>query len=179
MQMRSLVDAMTNLNMLRSNEMILHPLIFPVQDAMNTAYAEIKPLADAKSQKVTVDLPDEPVPVSGDLEKLTAAFVGLLNNAVRFTPAGGKISLGASVQDDQILGWVQDNGIGLQGAELKKIFQEFYQVAPHTTRKMGGLGIGLNIVKGLIEAHGGKIWAESAGLNKGTCMRVELPLAKG
>jgi signal transduction histidine kinase len=179
MQMRSLVDAMTNLNMLRSNEMILHPLIFPVQNAMNTAYAEIKPLADAKGQKVTVDLPDEPVPVSGDSEKLTAAFVGLLNNAVRFTPAGGKISLGASVQDDQVLGWVQDTGIGLQSAELKKIFQEFYQVAPHTTRKTGGLGIGLNIVKGLIEAHGGKIWAESAGLNKGTCMKVMLPLAKG
>lgn len=177
MQMRSLVDAMTNLDMLRANEMILHPQTFPVQKALKAAYAEIKPLAEAKNQHVTLRLPDKPLPVSGDPAKLTTAFVNLLNNAVRFTPEGGKITLGAELQKGGILGWVEDNGPGIQGGELKKIFQEFYQIEPHTTRKNSGLGIGLTITRGLIEAHQGKIWAESEGPGKGSTFKVLLPLA--
>jgi signal transduction histidine kinase len=178
MQMRSLVDAMTNLDMLRANEMILHPQTFPIQKTLKAAYAEIKPLAEAKNQHVTLELPDQPLQVSGDPEKLKAAFVNLLNNAVRFTQEGGKIVLGARVQDESALGWVEDNGIGLPAGELKKVFQEFYQVEPHTTRKTGGMGIGLTIAKGLVEAHGGKIWAESPGPGKGSTFKVTLPAAK-
>ncbi len=175
MQMRSLVDAMTNLNMLRANEMILHPTVFPVQKALKAAYEEIRPLAEAKNQQVSLQLPEKPLQVSGEAGKLTAAFVNLLNNAVRFTPEGGRILIGAQAQQAGTLAWVQDNGTGLQNGDLKLIFQEFYQVEPHTTRKTGGMGIGLTIAKGLVEAHGGKIWAESAGLGKGSTFKVLLP----
>jgi signal transduction histidine kinase len=177
MQMRSLVDAMTNLNMLRANEMILHPQTFAIQKTLKAAYAEIKPLADTKNQQVTLQLSDQPLQVSGDPEKLTAAFVNLLNNAVRFTPEGGRIVLGARAEKEGVLAWVEDNGIGIPAGELKKIFQEFYQVEPHTTRKTGGMGIGLTIAKGLIEAHGGKIRAESPGPGKGATFKVALPAA--
>jgi len=179
MQMRSLVDAMTNLNMLRSNELVLHALIFSVQQALKSACAEIQPLAQAKSQQLELQLPDEPLQVSGDPQKLTAAFCNLLDNAVRFTPQGGRIVLGARREQDQILCWVEDNGIGLAAGELTRVFQEFYQVAPHTTRKQGGLGIGLAIARGLIEAHGGRIWAESRGLEMGATFKVSLPAASG
>jgi len=178
MQMRSLVDAMTSLNMLRANEMILHPQPFPIQKTLKAAYAEVKPLADAKKQRVALQLPDQPLPVSGDAAKLKAAFVNLLNNAVRFTPEGGSIVLGAKLQADGILVWVEDNGIGIPAAEIKKIFQEFYQVEPHTTRKLGGMGIGLTIARGLIEAHRGRVWAESPGPGKGATFKVSLPLVR-
>jgi signal transduction histidine kinase len=176
MQMRALVDAMTNMDMLRSSEMIMHRLVLPVQQILVAAYNDVKNLAAAKNQQVVLDLKEIPFPVKCDPDKLKSAFVNLLDNAIRFTPEHGKIVLGATPQaGGDVLSWVQDNGIGIPQSELKKIFTEFYQIEPHTTRTHGGMGIGLSIAKGLIEAHGGKIWAESAGLGKGATFKVLLP----
>jgi signal transduction histidine kinase len=176
MQMRALVDAMTNMDMLRSSEMIMHRLVVPVQQVLLAAYNEVKNLAKAKNQQVILDLKETPFPVKCDPEKLKSAFVNLLDNAVRFTPEHGKITLGATSQaGGEVLSWVQDNGIGIPQGELKKIFTEFYQIEPHTTRTHGGMGIGLSIAKGLVEAHGGKIWAESPGPGKGATFKVLLP----
>jgi signal transduction histidine kinase len=176
MQMRVLVDAMTNLNMLRSKDMVMHRLVIPVQQVLRGAYGEVKRLADAKGQKVILALPENPIPVKCDPDKLASAFVNLLDNAVRFTPDGGKITIGAKAEPGgEVLAWVQDTGKGMPEGELKKIFQEFYQIEPHTTRKYGGMGIGLSIAKGLIEAHGGTIWAESPGPGKGATFKVLLP----
>jgi len=178
MQMRVLVDAMTNLDMLRSQEMIMHRLVTPLQQMLRLAYGEVQSLATAKGQKVLLDLPDAAIPMHCDPEKLKSAFVNLLDNAVRFTPEKGEITLGMALQSPQeVLVWVKDNGIGIPQAELEKVFTEFYQLEPHTTRKYGGMGIGLSIAKGLVEAHGGKIWAESAGPGKGTAIKVLLPLS--
>jgi signal transduction histidine kinase len=176
MQMRALVDAMTNMDMLRSSEMIMHRLVVPVQQVLLAAYNEVKNLAEAKNQQVTLDLKDTPFPVKCDPDKLKSAFVNLLDNAIRFTPEKGRITLGAIPQaGGGVLSWVEDNGIGIPQAELKKIFTEFYQIEPHTTRTHGGMGIGLSIAKGLVEAHGGKIWAESPGVGKGATFKVLLP----
>lgn len=175
MQMRVLVDAMTNLNTLRSKDMVMHRQVIPVQQILLGAYGEVKRLADAKGHQVTLNLPEGPIPVKCDPVKLTSAFVNLLDNAVRFTPDGGKITIGAKAQPGAVLTWVQDSGKGIPEGELKKIFQEFFQIEPHTTRKHGGMGIGLSIAQGLIEAHGGKIWAESPGLGKGATIKVLLP----
>ena len=154
----------------------MHRLVVPVQQILRGAYGEVKRLADAKRQQITLDLPENPIPVKCDPEKLTSAIVNLLDNAVRFTPDGGRITVGAKVQPGgEVLTWVQDSGKGIPESELKKIFQEFYQIEPHTTRKHGGMGIGLSIARGLIEAHGGKIWAESPGLGKGTTFKILLP----
>ncbi len=176
MQMRALVDAMTNLNMLRSREMVMHRLVVPIQQILRGAFGEVKTLAEAKNQQVTMNLPEQPLPVKCDPEKLTSAFVNLLDNAVRFTPEGGHIGISAILQaGGDLLVSVQDSGIGIPPDDLKKIFNEFYQVEPHTTRKYGGMGIGLPIAKGLVEAHGGKLWAESAGQGKGSTFKVLLP----
>jgi signal transduction histidine kinase len=176
MQMRVLVDAMTNLDMLRSQEMVMNRMLAPIQQILRAAYAEVRPLAEAKNQKVIQEIPDGAIPVKCDPEKLKSAFVNLLDNAVRFTPEKGEIALGAANQPGgEVLVWVRDNGIGIPPDELKKIFGEFYQLEPHTTRKHGGMGIGLSIAKGLVEAHGGKIWAESEGKGKGATFKVLLP----
>jgi signal transduction histidine kinase len=176
MQMRTLVDAMTNLNMLRSKEMVIHRLVVPIQQILQDAFGDVKKLATAKNHLVTMNLPKPPLPVKCDQEKLTSAFVSLLDNAVRFTPDGGQIIISAKLQSGgDLLVTLEDSGIGIVETDLKKIFNEFYQVEAHTTRKFGGMGIGLPIAKGLIEAHGGKIWAESAGQGKGSTFKVLLP----
>ena len=144
----------------------MHRLVVPVQQILRAAYGEVKRLADAKEQNVILDLPENPIPVKCDPDKLTSAFVNLLDNAVRFTPKGAPSRSERSQPTGEVLIWVQDTGKGIPESELKKIFQEFYQIEPHTTRKHGGMGIGLSIAKGLIEAHGGKIWAESPGLER-------------
>ena len=176
MQMRVLVDAMTNMDMLRSSEMIMHRLVVPVQQILRGAHGEVKRLAEARGQKMVLEMPASPIPVKCDPDKLTSALVNVLDNAVRFTPDGGRITVGAQAQNGgDVLIWVQDNGKGIPQGELEKIFQEFYQIEPHTTRKHGGMGIGLSIARGLIEAHGGKIWAESPGPGKGTTIKILLP----
>jgi signal transduction histidine kinase len=176
MQMRALVDAMTNMDMLRSSEMIMHRLVVPLQRVLQAAYQDVRNLAAAKNQQITLEIPATPILVKCDPEKLKSAFVNLLDNAVRFSPEHGRITLGALAKSSgEALAWVQDNGVGIPPGELKKIFTEFYQIEPHTTRKHGGMGIGLSIARGLVEAHGGKIWAESPGHDQGATFKVLLP----
>jgi len=105
-------------------------------------------------------------------------LTNILNNAVRFTPPGGHISVVAEVHEDREA-WVNisDDGIGIEAEQLDRIFEKFYQVEDHMTRKHGGLGVGLSITKALVEAEGGRVWASSDGLGKGTTITVALPLA--
>jgi len=109
-------------------------------------------------------------------KKFSAAIVNLLHNAVRFSPEKTKIILGVVEKNDAALCWVKDEGIGIPEAELEKIFDKFYQVEAHTVRRYGGMGIGLTIAEGLIEAQGGRIWAESKGEGQGTTFKVLLPI---
>ena len=109
--------------------------------------------------------------------KQSLAFINILNNAIRFSAPGSDITIGTIKQGNQVLAWVQDQGIGIPVDKLQKIFEEFYQIEPPNTRHYGGLGIGLTIAKGLIEAQGGKIWAESEGAGTGATFKVLLPMA--
>jgi len=128
-------------------------------------------------QKLVFAFPEEPLYVSVDLDKTSLALINMLNNASRFSSKGSTITVGAAAQDDKVLVWVQDQGIGIPSDKLEKIFEEFYQIEPPNTRHYGGLGIGLSIAKGLIEAQDGRIWVESEGEDKGSTFKVELPQA--
>jgi signal transduction histidine kinase len=176
-QMRSILDEMNNLAMLKSDEMELKLQKIVMQDLLAYACEGIKEIASARDQKLTYVFPEEPFNVDVDLDKTSLAFGNILNNAIRFSQPGSKITVGAIKQGSQVLAWVQDQGIGIPADKLQKIFEEFYQIEPPNTRHYGGLGIGLTIAKGLIEAHGGKIWAESEGLGSGATFKVLLPLA--
>jgi signal transduction histidine kinase len=177
-QMRSLLDQMNNLTLLQSDEMEMNQVRIPIQDILNAALDEIKYFASTRDLQLVYAFRDEPIYVNVDPEKMTLAFVNLLNNAIRFSSEGSKIVIGAMEQDDQIMAWVQDNGIGIPADQLQKIFEEFYQIEPPNTRRYSGLGIGLTIAKGLIEAQAGEIWAESEGEGKGSTFKVVLPTAQ-
>lgn len=176
-QMRSVIEAMTSLQLLQAKGLTFKPRVVPAQQVLNAAYAEMRPIAEEMRHIVTFDLPAQSLLVTADPDKLAPAFVNILNNAVRFTPPGGQITISARQKSGNVQVSIQDSGIGIAPDQLIKIFQEFYQVEPHTTRKFGGLGIGLTIAKGLIETQGGRIWAESKGLGKGTTIQILLPPA--
>lgn len=176
-QMRSLLDQMNNLTLLQTDEMEMRPSKISIQDILNFACDEIKYFAARRNLELVYAFQDDPIYVYVDPEKTTLAFVNLLNNATRFSPEGSQVVIGAIEQGKQVIAWVQDNGIGIPGDKLQKVFEEFYQIEPPNTRRYGGLGIGLTIAKGLIEVQDGKIWAESEGLGKGATLKVVFPKA--
>ena len=176
-QMRSLLDQMNNLTLLQTDEMEMRPSKISIQDVLNFACDEIKYFAARRNLELVYAFQDDPIYIYVDPEKTTLAFVNLLNNAIRFSSEGSQIVIGAIEQGKQVMAWVQDNGKGIPGDKLQKIFEEFYQLEPPNTRSYNGLGIGLTIARGLIEVQGGKIWAESEGLSKGTTLKVLLPKA--
>jgi len=176
-QMRSILDEMNNLAMLQSDEMTLKPQKIPMEDVLVYACEGINEIASTRKQNLVYDFDEEAPMVNVDIDKTAQAFGNLLSNALRFSPEGADITIGVKKDGNQVLSWVQDQGIGIPADKLQKIFEEFYQIEPPNTRRYGGLGIGLTIAKGLIEAQGGKIWAESQGKDTGSTFKVLLPSA--
>ncbi len=174
-EMRALLDQMSNLTLLQADEMELKRTKTPIQDVLHFALDEIKYAASRRDLKLIYDFGDDPLFVNVDAEKTALAFTNLLNNAIRFSFVGGEVVIGAKLHNSNVLAWVKDQGRGIPEDKLDKIFEEFYQIEPPNTRSYNGLGIGLTIAKGLIEAQGGKLWAESEGNGKGSTFSVLLP----
>jgi two-component system, OmpR family, sensor histidine kinase VicK len=147
-----------------------------MEDILTYACEGIRDIAAARKQNLVYDFSEEAYVVNVDIDKTALAFGNMLGNAIRFSPEGADITIGVTKDGDQVLSWVQDQGIGIPADKLQKIFEEFYQIEPPNTRHYGGLGIGLTIAKGLIEVQGGKIWAESDGEGKGSTFKVLLPM---
>lgn len=177
-KLRTLVEDMTNLSMLQMGKAQLRAVRLALQPLIINVYREIQATSDAKNQIVRLQMPTDTLYVNGDAEKLHLVFGNLLNNAVRFTQAGGNIVVRTGKVRDKIGIEVTDNGPGIEPQMLERIFEQFYQVENHLTRKHGGMGLGLAIAKGVVELHNGKIWAESAGLGKGASFKVLLPASE-
>jgi PAS domain S-box-containing protein len=137
------------------------------------------PLVENGQHELTVDLPETEVPVEADVTRIAQMVSNLLNNAAKYTPAGGRIGLALRVQGAQAVISVQDNGIGIPPDQLSSVFEMFSQVGHHTERSQGGLGIGLSLVRRLVNMHGGEVSAHSGGPNAGSVFTVRLPLAEG
>jgi signal transduction histidine kinase len=120
--------------------------------------------------------PDLPTVVA-DRDRVNQVFDNLLANAIKFSPVGGTITIRLQQQDDAILASVTDTGIGIPPDQLHRVFERFYQVDGSATRRFGGAGVGLAIVKRIVEAHGGRIWVESE-LGKGSSFRFTIPRAR-
>ncbi len=138
---------------------------------IDAACESTKPAADAKRVNLHVSVPD--VRIAGDAQKLQQVFWNLLGNAVKFTPSGGTVRLSAQLEAHSVKFRVRDSGSGIDPAFLPYVFDRFRQ-APSSR---GGLGLGLAIVRQIVEAHGGTVSAESDGIGKGAEFVVELPLA--
>jgi two-component system CheB/CheR fusion protein len=130
-----------------------------------------------KSHELRLSLPAEPVPVEGDEVRLTQVLSNLLNNAAKFTPPGGQIDIHVTRENGQAIVEVIDNGIGIEPQRLEDVFEMFSQAQTKAHGGTPGLGIGLAVVKSLVELHGGSVAADSAGLGMGARVRVALPLA--
>ncbi|PQA59669.1 PAS domain-containing hybrid sensor histidine kinase/response regulator [Siphonobacter curvatus] len=132
-------------------------------------------LFQEKHQTLQVRLPNEPIEIEGDATRLVQVIINLLNNATRYTPEQGQIVLTLEHQGGEVVFRVEDNGIGLEPDQLSAIFDLFVQVDNSLARAKGGLGIGLTLVKRLVEKHGGKVEAQSKGLGQGSTFSVYLP----
>jgi signal transduction histidine kinase len=155
---------------------VLSPASVSLQAVLRSARNETAALAEERGHTVTMDVPDPPIDLRADPERLRQVFTQLLTNAFTFTPEGGTVTVEAGEEDGE--GWVvvRDTGIGLPEGELDRIFDDFYQVEDALTRSHGGLGLGLTIARKLVELQGGQIWAESPGPGEGTSLHVRLPV---
>src|SRR6516165_3656755 len=136
------------------------------------------PLIEAGRHELTLTTPPEPVEVEGDVVRLTQVVTNLLNNAAKYTPDGGHIWLTAERRGGEAVVSVRDTGIGIPAEHLPRLFEMFSQVASALERSQGGLGIGLALVRGLVEMHGGRVEARSGGVGRGSEFTVTLPVAE-
>ncbi|MCD2517823.1 PAS domain-containing protein [Massilia sp. G4R7] len=150
-----------------------------LRTVLSSAVETSLPLVESGRHELTVDLPETPVPVEADVTRIAQVVSNLLNNAAKYTPAGGRIGLALRVEAEQAVITVSDNGIGIPQDQLASVFEMFSQVGQHTERSQGGLGIGLSLVRRLVNMHGGEVGASSAGPNAGSVFTVRLPLAGG
>ena len=135
------------------------------------------PLVEAGRHRLDVAVPDEPLMIDADVTRITQVVSNLLNNAAKYTPPGGRIDLSLRREGETALISVSDTGVGIPADSLTRIFDMFQQVERHIERAQGGLGIGLSLVRRLVELHGGAVRAASAGAGRGSRFEVSLPLA--
>jgi PAS domain S-box-containing protein len=175
-QMTHLLEDLLDVSRVTNNKIELRRDRIDLLRAVEQALEATRPLIEAQSQRLQLELPSEPVLLYGDLTRLTQVFGNLLNNAAKYTDSGGLITLTMTPGDDSVRIHVRDSGIGIEAQQLARVFDMFSQLAPALERARGGLGIGLALTRGLVELHGGTIEAFSPGVGLGSEFVVQLPI---
>jgi PAS domain S-box-containing protein len=175
-QINRLVDDLLDVSRISQGKILLQPGPVDIAALVEHAVKDDEAIILAKNHRVVVDLPPAPLMVEGDEARLTQVVINLLNNAAKYTPQGGIIWVSARSERDQLRLSVRDNGIGIEPCHLQKIFGIFEQVPSATRYAQGGLGLGLTLVRHLVELHGGSIVARSDGPGLGSEFVVTLPL---
>lgn len=147
-----------------------------LESVVNSAVFIATPKIEAGKHTLTVDMPDGPVWLAGDFTRLSQIASNLLTNAAKYTPANGKVALSSKIDGDHVCISVQDNGVGIPETIRERIFDLFAQENGPDDRAREGLGIGLALVKKLVEMHDGTIEVASEGAGKGSCFTVRLPI---
>ncbi|HET7526258.1 MAG TPA: PAS domain S-box protein [Burkholderiaceae bacterium] len=177
-QMTRLLEDLLDVSRVTRNKIELRRERLDLMRAVEQAIEATRPLIESREQRLVLErLADKPVVLYGDLTRLTQVFVNLLQNAAKYTDVGGQITLSVSATDGHARVGVRDNGIGIEAQHLPRVFDMFSQLAPALERSGGGLGIGLALTRGLVELHGGRIDAFSAGVGRGSEFVVQLPVA--
>jgi PAS domain S-box-containing protein len=173
-----LVDDLLDVARITRGQVDLKRDYIALADVLNAAVETSLPLIETARHRLDVRLPSEPLTLYADATRITQVVSNLLNNAAKYTPRGGHIVLAAERDGDQALIAVSDNGIGIPPESLDDVFRMFTQVAHAAQHTPGGLGIGLSLVRSLVELHGGTIHAASGGAGMGSVFTVRLPLAE-
>jgi signal transduction histidine kinase/ActR/RegA family two-component response regulator len=172
-----LIDDLLDLSRIDRGLLELRRERVTIDSVMRSGIETAKPGIEAKQQELLVRYAGEPLYVDGDPVRLSQIVSNLLNNAAKFTPAGGRIEITARADGSDAVLSVTDSGIGFSPEESKRIFDMFVQLDTNRSEAAGGLGIGLTIVRSLVEMHGGRIDARSKGQGGGATFTVRLPLA--
>jgi signal transduction histidine kinase len=172
-----LIDDLLDVSRVSQGKITLRKETTAVADVVRTAVEASRPAIDAAGHMFTVDLPPGPLWIDGDPMRLSQVVGNLLNNAVKYTPDGGRIGLSVKAEGDAVVIRVFDNGVGIPAEMRSEVFQLFAQIDHHFDRAKGGLGIGLALVRQLVGMHGGTVDADSQGAGKGSIFTVRLPLA--
>jgi len=174
-QLITLVDDLLDVSRITCGKFELKVCRMLLSDCIKTAIESASSLIHDAAHQLTVRIPDEPIFLEADPNRLAQVLSNLLNNAAKYTPRGGQITLEATVQAEECCISVKDNGIGIPSNKLNVIFEMFTQLEYSKERMLTGLGVGLSIVKSLVQMHGGRIEVVSEGLNRGSDFRVYLP----
>jgi len=174
-RLNKLVSEILDIAKIRSKKLKLVSEEFSLTEIINNAVNEMKPRAQEKKIELIVRLVDL-LMVVGDAGKISQVISNLLNNAIKFTPEQGRVMVATEKREGEVVVKITDTGIGIKPENIKKLFTPFFQLESGLARKHGGTGLGLVICRGIIEAHGGKIWVESQGEGKGSTFAFALPM---
>ena len=174
-QMVRLVDDLIDVSRITTGKLAVRKVIFDLRSALRDAVDTARPFIDARRHSLDVRLPRETLPVDGDATRLAQVFSNLLNNAAKYTEAGGRIELMAHREARELVITVKDNGIGLAPESTAVIFDMFMQVDRTLERAQAGLGVGLTLSRRLVELHQGLLEVASEGKGKGSTFTVRLP----
>ncbi len=170
-----LVDDLLDASRITQGKIELRNTVFDLRDAISAAIEMVKPAIEAQGHTLIVSPMEHRIELLADQVRITQCIANLLNNSAKYTPAGGRIEIKATDIPDAVRVTVSDNGLGLTPDASTAIFRMFEQVEEHLMHSHGGLGIGLALVKRLIELHGGTIAVSSDGPNMGSAFTLELP----
>lgn len=174
LRMRTMVDAMLTIQRLDAGTTFLRLESVDVRGIIRKVSNDMMPMAELEGHVVDVNLPTELPHVQGDAEKIGLILSNLLSNAIKFTPEQGHIEITAEDRGSVIQVSVRDNGVGIAPEDQEQIFERFYQARAEHLAGHGGLGIGLTIVKHLVDLHGGRVWVDSQ-VDKGSEFHFTLP----
>lgn len=179
--MTHLVNDLLDVSRVTQGQAVLDVREMDLAQSVREALEQVAPLVERKRHAVRVSLPEGPVRVMGDAARMRQVFANLLVNAAKYTPDGGHIDVRVHVADHLACIDVEDDGVGMDATLIPRVFNLFVQAEPTPDRNEGGLGIGLSLVRSLVQQHGGTIKATSPGLGKGArfrvCLPVDLPVA--
>ena len=174
-QMARLLDDLLDVSRITRNRLELRRQAVTLDSIVDSAVETSRPLLDAARHELDVSVPQQ-MYIDGDPTRLAQVFANLLNNAAKYTPRGGTIRLSAERTGEEVVVSVTDNGIGFAPEARPHLFEMFSQATPALERSQGGLGIGLSLVKALVEMHGGSVDARSDGHGTGSEFIVRLPV---
>jgi signal transduction histidine kinase len=177
-RLRRLVDDLQELSRAEARQMSL--VVRPVApaDVVRAAVDRLSPGFEEKGLTLLTTVPTDLPLVLADLDRAIQVLSNLVTNALRYTPAGGSVTVNVDTTGNAVAFHVWDTGVGFAPELQDRLFERFYRVDRSRSRSFGGSGIGLTIARALVEAMGGQIWAESAGLGEGSCFSFTLPRAR-
>jgi signal transduction histidine kinase len=175
-RLQQLIEDLIRFASAARGDLVINNSIFSLTDLVQSIFSRTTPKANRSTLQMAIDLPPESVYVRGDAEKLTWVLLQLIDNAIKFTPDGGYVTMGIKTEPRQRIAtvFVRDSGIGIPANRIHELFQPFHQLDMSSTRRYGGTGLGLALVYRIVEAHNAHIQVDSV-VGKGSTFSFDLP----